>query len=145
MKAKLIHDGPQKTWAVIFDSGDEVVAGLTKFVSDENVTAGQITAIGAFAEATLGYFDLEKKEYERISVREQVEVLALIGDVALADGQPKLHLHVVVGRRNGGAMGGHLLDARVRPTLEVILTESPAHLRRRHDPATGLPLIDASL
>ena len=78
---------------------------------------------------------------ERIPVKEQVEVLALVGDIALQEGKPKLHAHVVLGRRDGSACGGHLLEARVRPTLEVIVTESPAHLRREHDPVTGLALI----
>ena len=141
MNSKLIHDGPQKTWAVVFDTGDEVVSGLTEFAREKGLSASQITAVGAFRAATLGYFDLERKDYERISVQEQVEVLALVGDVALAQNEPKLHLHVVVGRRDGTAMGGHLLEAHVRPTLEVILTESPAHLCRRHDPETGLALI----
>jgi len=66
---------------------------------------------------------------------------ALLGDVALQDGRPKLHLHVVVGRRDGRAMGGHLLSAIVRPTLEVLLVDSPRHLRREIDAATGLALI----
>jgi predicted DNA-binding protein with PD1-like motif len=145
MKAKQINDEGRKTWAVVFDTGDEMVAGLTEFAKREGLAASQITAIGAFQDATLGYFDLEEKDYRRIPVREQVEVLALIGDIALANGEPKLHLHVVVGRRDGSAMGGHLLSAHVRPTLEVIVTESPAHLRRRHDPETGLALIDATL
>ena len=91
---------------------------------------------------TLGYFDWESKEYQKIPVREQVEVLSLIGDVALKDGEPKVHAHVVVGRSDGSTRGGHLLDAHVRPTLEVILVQSPAHLRKHHDEESGLALID---
>ncbi len=90
---------------------------------------------------TLGYFDWETKEYQKIPVREQVEVLSLIGDVALKDGEPKVHAHVVVGRSDGSTRGGHLLEAHVRPTLEVILTESPAHLRKQIDEESGLALI----
>ena len=145
MKSRLLNDGPQKTWAVVFESGDEAVAGLTQFARDNRLTASQITAIGAFSDATLGYFDFEKKDYKKIPVREQVEVLSLLGDVALKDGEPKLHLHAVLGRSDGAAIGGHLMEAHVRPTLEVILTESPAHLRKRHDPATGLALIDPDM
>ena len=106
------------------------------------LTAARFTAIGAFSEATLGYFDAKKKAYEKIPVREQVEVLSLIGDVALDGGQPKIHAHVVVGKRDGTAHGGHLLAAHVRPTLEVMLTEAPMHLRRSFDPMSGLALID---
>ena len=143
MKAKqlLNHDG-ERVFAVIFETGDDPVAGLTRFAEERKLGASAFTAIGAFSEATLGYFDWDKKDYERIPVQQQVEVLALVGDIALQDGRPKLHAHVVLGRRDGSACGGHLLDARVRPTLEVIVTESPAHLRRRHDPASGLALIE---
>ena len=143
MRSKLLHqDGGERTFAVIFETGDDPVAGLTRFAEEEKLHASAFTAIGAFSETTLGYFDWEKKDYERIPVQEQVEVLALVGDIALQDGKPKLHAHVVLGRRDGSARGGHLLSARVRPTLEVIVTETPAHLRRRHDPQSGLALID---
>jgi uncharacterized protein len=142
MRTKLLNENGERVFAVIFETGDEPVAGLTRFADEQKLGASAFTAIGAFSEATLGYFDWEKKDYERIPVKEQVEVLALVGDVALQDGKPKLHAHVVLGRRDGSACGGHLLAARVRPTLEVIVTESPVHLRRKHDPVTGLALID---
>ena len=90
---------------------------------------------------TLGYFDWESKQYKKIPVSEQVEVLSLIGDVALKDGEPKVHAHVVLGRSDGSTRGGHLLDAHVRPTLEVILVESPVHLRKQVDEESGLALI----
>jgi hypothetical protein len=90
---------------------------------------------------TLGYFDWPKKEYQKIPVREQVEVLSLIGDVAQKAGKPTVHAHVVVGRSDGSTRGGHLIEAHVRPTLEVILVETPAHLRKEHDPESGLALI----
>jgi hypothetical protein len=89
----------------------------------------------------LGYFDWTSKEYQRIPIQEQVEVLALVGDIGVADGEPRLHAHVVVGKRDGTAHGGHLLEAHVRPTLEVVIVESPAHLERRFDAKTGLSLI----
>ncbi len=130
-------------FAVVFDTGDDPVAGPTRFAAEQRIGAAGFTAIGAFSEALLGYFDWEKKDYERIPVAEQVEVLALVGDIALQDGKPKLHAHAVLGKRDGAACGGHLLAARVRPTLEVIVTEVPAHLRREHDPQTGLALIRA--
>jgi predicted DNA-binding protein with PD1-like motif len=108
---------------------------------DSRTSAASFTGIGAFSRVTLGYFDLETRDYLRISIEEQVEVLSLAGNVALAGREPKLHAHVVVGKRDGTAHGGHLLDARVRPTLEVVAVESPGHLRRHMDEATGLPLL----
>ena len=142
MKAKLLSERGEKTYAVIFDTGDEVVSGLTSFAKEKGLAASHFTAIGAFQDVTLGYFDWQKKEYQKIPLREQVEVLSLVGDVALKpDGSPQLHAHVVVGRPDGTTRGGHLLEAHVRPTLEVVLVESPVHLQRQHDPESGLALI----
>jgi predicted DNA-binding protein with PD1-like motif len=130
-----------ETYVLVFDQGDEVMENLVVFASEQRLTAAHFTAIGAFSDVTLGFLDPETKEYERIVVHEQVEVLSLVGDVSLEDGEPRVHAHVVVGKRDGRAYGGHLLEAHVWPTLEVVLTESPAHLRRRVDEETGLPLI----
>ncbi len=143
MKAKRIHeDGGRRTFALVFDAGDEVVSGLTEFAGGNGLDAASFTAIGAFGTATLGYFDLEKSEYEKIPIHEQVEVLSLLGNVAAKeDGRPLVHAHAVLGTSDGSTRGGHLLEARVRPTLEVVLVESPEHLRRKEDRETGLPLI----
>jgi predicted DNA-binding protein with PD1-like motif len=143
MRAKQIHEeGGQKTFALVLDTGDEVVAELTSFAKDKGLDASSLTAIGAFSGAKLGYFDMGRKEYEGIPVEEQVEVLSLVGDIAPKDdGEPQVHAHVVVGRYDGTTRGGHLLEAHVRPTLEVVVTESPEHLQRRTDEETGLALI----
>lgn len=141
MHAQLINEAPERTFALILDRGDEAVAELERFATTEGLAASRLTAIGAFERVTLGYFDWERKDYLRIPVDEQVEVLSLVGDIALLDGRPKLHAHVVLGLRDGRTRGGHLLSAEVRPTLEVVLTDSPAHLRRVYDPASGLALI----
>jgi predicted DNA-binding protein with PD1-like motif len=131
-----------RTFAVILETGEEVSTCLQEFVTRERVLAAQITAIGALSDVVLLYFDWDKKAYLNIPVREQVEVASLVGDVAEApSGEPALHLHLVVGKRDGAAMAGHLGEAHVRPTLEVIVTESPTHLRKFKDPETGLALI----
>ena len=141
MRSKLLHEHGEKTFAVIFETGEEAMSGLLKFAKEQSLGASQFSAIGAFSDLTLGYFDWERKDYDKIPVREQVEVLSLLGDVALEDGEPKVHAHVVVGKRDGTAHGGHLIEAHVRPTLEVVVVEAPAHLHRRMDPASGLALI----
>ncbi|HEX6266025.1 MAG TPA: PPC domain-containing DNA-binding protein [Burkholderiales bacterium] len=143
MHAKVLNEHGERVFALIFDIGEDPMAGLARFAEEHNLTASGFTAIGAFSEASLGYFDWEKKDYERIPVEEQTEVLALVGDIAVqeSDRKKKVHAHVVLGRRDGSTCGGHLLSAKVRPTLEVILTESPGHLRRVHDPRSGLALI----
>ena len=142
MKAKLLSTNGERTYALVFDAGDEVVESVHSFARENGLTAARFVGIGAFSDVVLGYFNWDKKDYEQIPVDEQVEVLSLAGDIALKDGEPQLHAHVTVGRRDGSAYGGHLIEAHVRPTLEVILTEAPRHLRKRSDPETGLALID---
>ncbi len=142
MQSKLLLDHGERTFAVVFDKGDEVVAGLTAFASREHLRASHLTAIGALRDVTLGYFDRDRRDYTRIPLAEQVEVLSLLGIITLDGPQPKLHAHIVVGQADGTARGGHLLEGRVWPTLEVIVEELPRHLQRRTDPETGLALID---
>lgn len=144
MKSELINTNGsgQRTYVIIMDVGDETIQCLTDFSQKQNLSACQFTAIGAFSDAKLGYFDFAKKDYLKIDVNEQVEVLVLAGDISFDKGTQKVHAHVVLGRSDGTTRGGHLLEGRVRPTLEVMLTESPAHLHRKHDDATGLSLID---
>jgi uncharacterized protein len=146
MQHKLLNEsGGQRTFALVLETGEEAMACLRSFASERRISAAQITAIGAFSELILKYFDWEKKEYLDNTVNEQVEVASLIGDVALApSGEPAVHAHLVVGRRDGTALAGHLGRGLVRPTLEVIVTESPAHLHKKQDPQSGLALIRMS-
>ncbi len=147
MRAKVLNPGPERSYALVFDAGDEPVSLITAFAKNHGITAARLSAIGAFSDVVLGYFDWQKKDYERIALHEQVEVLSFLGDIALGeDGAPKLHAHVVLGKRDGSAHGGHLLEGRVRPTLEVTLVQSPTALQKVHDPESGLALIrlDAS-
>ncbi len=130
-----------RTVALVFASGDEVMETLPGWCRDQHVTGAHFTGIGALSGVTLGWFDWQEKTYREIPLEEQVEVLSLVGDVALQDDQPAVHAHIVVGRSDGTAHGGHLLRGHVRPTLELILDEVPAHLRKRHDPESGLALI----
>jgi predicted DNA-binding protein with PD1-like motif len=130
------------TFILIFDKGDEFISVITTFAKRNRLAGGHFTAIGAFRDVTLGYFDPEKKDYKRIAIEEQVEVLSLVGDIALKDGAPNVHAHVVVGKSDGTAHGGHVLAAHVWPTLEVVLIDTPGHLRRKTDAETGLALID---
>ncbi len=141
MKAKLINDVGEKTYAIVFDKGDEVVEGLLSFAREKKVQASHFTAIGALSDITLGYFNWTKKTFDRVSIQEQVEVLSLMGNIVFDNGDPRLHAHVVIGKSDGTAHGGHLMEGHVRPIPEVILVESPSHLHRKMDKETGLTLI----
>jgi predicted DNA-binding protein with PD1-like motif len=144
MKSKMIAEAEgQKTFLLVLAPGEEAFSAITDFARREGIGAASLTALGAFERATVAWFDVETKEYVKIPVAEQVEVLSLIGDIAVDDkGKPSLHAHVVLGLRDGSVKGGHLFEAIVRPTLEVTVTESPAHLRRKKRPELGIALID---
>jgi uncharacterized protein len=144
MRVKTLLASEETTFALVFDKGDEVMGELTAFARSRQLTAAHFTAIGALNDVTLGYFDRTRKAYTKISIREQVEVLSLIGDVALEAGEPRVHAHIVLGKSDGTAHGGHLIDGHVWPILELILTAPPGHLRRKSDPETGLALLDAT-
>ena len=143
MRSKLLSSSPERTFVLVFDAGEEVMSGLLRFAAEQQLSGAHLTAIGAFERVTLGFFDVQKKDYEKIPVDEQVEVLSLVGNLARDEqGNPKAHAHVVIGKRDGTAHGGHLLEAYVRPTLEVVIVESAAPLRRTMRPEFGVALLD---
>ena len=141
---RIAEEGKGETLIVVLDNGEEAFSALQEFARREGLSAASLTAIGAFSRATVGWFDFASKSYKEIAVDEQCEVLSAIGDVAVGDdGKESLHVHVVLGLSDGSTRGGHLLRGTVHPTLEVVLTETPARLRRRKRPDLGIALIDA--
>jgi predicted DNA-binding protein with PD1-like motif len=141
LKFKQVNETP-KTFVLVFQTGDELASGLAKFSEQQKLSAASLTAVGAFSDVRLAYFNWETKKYEiSVSLGEQVELLSLIGDVALKDDKPVVHAHAVIGRKDGTTCGGHLLEAHIRPTCEVVITESPADLQKFVDPESGLALI----
>lgn len=132
----------RRTFALRLAEGEEVVKTITDFAADKQVAAAEVSGIGALSDVVLGFFELQNRDYHRNTVNEQVEVVSLVGNLAEHNGKPKLHAHIVVARRDGIALGGHLMSGHVRPTLELIVSDSPGHLRRKTDPRTGLPLLD---
>lgn len=142
MRSRETLDGDRRVLVLVCDKGEEAVQAVTRAVRQHGIAAAQVTAVGALQSGELGYFDRQAREYTKIPVTGQVEVLSLLGDIAQRDGQPEPHLHAVLGRQDGSTVGGHLLRGEVWPTLEVIITEVPPELGKRYDPETGLALID---
>ena len=141
MRSRVINQRP-RTLAVVFEVGEKAAAGLLQTAKEHTIRAAQISGIGGFSDVKLGFFDQKKKNYMPIVINEQVEVVSLLGNVALTNkGEPKIHVHCTVGKRDGSAYAGHLLEAHVRPTLEVIMIEAPQHLQRYYDGTTGLALL----
>ncbi len=144
MKSKVVSgSADSRTTIVVLDTGEEAFSTLTRFANESGISGASLTAIGAFENAVVGWFDFATKSYKKIKVDEQCEVLSAIGDIAIGDdGKASLHVHVVLGLADGTTRGGHLLEGKVRPTLEVVLEEASAGLRRRKRPELGIALID---
>ncbi|EEF59161.1 PPC domain-containing DNA-binding protein [Pedosphaera parvula] len=141
----LSEENGKAEYAVIFGKGDEVLSGLQEFAESHHVTSAHFTAIGALSEATLAWFDPQRKMYRKVPINGQVEVLSMVGDIALYKGKPAIHTHMVVGFSDGTTRGGHVLNAQVFPTLEVMVTVDPKAMHKRLDPETDLTLIDPTL
>ena len=145
MKVQLLNPGePTKQYAVIFYQGDEAFSGLLEFAQKYHVTSAHFTAIGAVNGATLGWFDPQRKMYKKIPINGQHEVIGMSGDIALYQGKPVVHTHMIVGAPDGTTRAGHVLTAYVSPTLEVMVTVDPVTMQKRFDPETDLTLIDAA-
>jgi uncharacterized protein len=146
MQVKLLSDSNgHRDFAITFQPGDEPWAGLTQFAADQHIQSAHFTAIGGFHDARLAWFDENKKMFRVIPIDQQVEVASLIGDIALLDGKPQVHMHCVVALPDGTTRGGHILGAHVSPLLEVFVTADPTPLLKKKDPTQGLTLIDPSL
>jgi predicted DNA-binding protein with PD1-like motif len=123
-------------------TGQEVMKGLLAFARKHKLVAGHVTGIGAISDAVIGYFDPAKNVYLRNHEQGQAEVPSLTGNLALYKDEPFFHVHVALGLRDGSARGGHLFEATVRPTVELVLTTYPRAVRREIDAETGLPLLN---
>lgn len=142
MKSRSINDGVERTFILILDQGEEAFKSIAEFANREKITGASVSAIGAFAEARVGWFDLNAKKYKPIEVGEQCEVLSLLGDIAQGDdGKSSVHLHAVLGLHDGTLRGGHFLSGLVQPTLEVTITETVVQLRRKKRADLGIALI----
>jgi uncharacterized protein len=146
MQVQLLNPGePTKQYAVIFYQGDEAFSGLQEFAEKYHVTSAHFTAIGALNGATVGWFDPQRKMYKKIPINGQHEVIGMSGDIALYQGKPVVHTHMMVGSPDGTTRAGHVLAANVSPTLEVMVTVDPVAMQKRFDPETDLTLIDPAL
>jgi predicted DNA-binding protein with PD1-like motif len=144
LQTRLIAENPsgERTYAVIFAKGDEIMSGLTEFAVREKISAGHFTAIGALKSARFGWFDQAQRAYRNIPIDHQVEMISLIGDVGVVNGAPQIHAHGAVGFPDGQLRGGHVLEAIVWPTLELFFTAYGTSLIKTHDAETNLFLFD---
>jgi uncharacterized protein len=141
-KATQLSNEDALIYLLEFRTGQEVMQGLLAFAKKQKLVTGHLTGIGAISDAVIGYFDPQKKAYLRNHEKGQAEVLSLTGNLALYNNEPFFHVHVALALRDGAVRGGHLFEATVRPTVELVLTTYLKTVRRKIDSETGLPLLD---
>ncbi len=129
-------------FVIRFEDGEVFPDQLLSFLEAQSIRGGSLSGLGAVSNAIVAFFDTEAREYRDIELDEQLEVLALVGNVAIYQGAPLVHAHVTLGRRDGTALGGHLRRATVRPTLEIFLHVVSRPLQRTLDPRYGLSALD---
>ncbi len=115
---------------------------LGTFASEQHVSAAEVSGIGAFQRAVVGAYRLDKRDYDRIEVSEETEVVSLLGNLSTTEDGPRVHLHAGLGHTDGSMIGGHLFEGVVGATLELFVREEPGVLTRLPDEDVGLPLLD---
>ncbi len=118
---------------VFFDPGEEVIEVLTRFAREQDIEVASFTAYGGFQDASFGFFNLKTRGFDEIPFEEdQAEVLSLVGNITKEGEEPHVHGHVVLGRRDGSTLGGHLLRGVVRPLLIVTIHELAHEFHPHH-------------
>lgn len=120
------------------DKGESLFKKLKSFCIDKKIYTGTLSAIGALKNSELGFYHLDKKEYHKKVFENEAELLSLEGNISLLNGEPFLHIHVVLGDENFQAFGGHLFSAEIAVTCEVFLRVLPAKLERSLNKTIGL-------
>ncbi|HLG71402.1 MAG TPA: PPC domain-containing DNA-binding protein [Chloroflexota bacterium] len=129
-------------FVVRLESGEPVIETLTKFLADQQVGFANVSAAGAVKAVRLGYWNAQSKQYQYKDFDEQLETVSFQGNSSLKEGKPFLHIHGVFGRSDYSVVGGHVKEAWTHPTFEIWLRVEDMPVRRAHDDATGLDLLD---
>ena len=128
-------------WVIVLEKGERIIEKLGEFVETNGVKSGHLHAIGAVSEVELAHFSLEKKKYTTRKLSQALEIVSLMGNVTLKGNEKIIHLHIVVGTNEMTLSGGHLIEATVGVTCEIIFHELKEAIYKEQDENTGLNLI----
>lgn len=123
------------------DKGEEVLAGLRRLCDDQDIRLGMVTGIGAVNLANVGIFVQDTKEYHTRQYKGSMEIVSLLGNISRMQGETYIHLHVTLTGENYEAFGGHLNEAWVGATCELIIDVIDGRVERELSPEIGLNLI----
>ncbi|MHA1480244.1 MAG: PPC domain-containing DNA-binding protein [Candidatus Thorarchaeota archaeon] len=124
--------------------GEDILKTIQEIASENKISAGQLSLIGAISKATLGYFDRQSKQYRSFSIDEDLEVVSCMGNIAIAEnGDYIVHAHMIVADEKGKCYGGHLMEGcEVSVTIELVINVFDGKLLRAIDTDTGLNLLN---
>ena len=123
-------------------TGDEIVESITSIFKEEKIYSGMINGIGAINQVQLGFYNLESKKYKKKYFNDDYELTSLMGNIALKDGNPFVHIHINMSDENFDVIGGHLFSAVTAASAEVIVLLDNQHIKRELDQKVGLYLWD---
>jgi len=121
-------------------TGDEIVESITSIFKEEKIYSGMINGIGAINQVQLGFYNLESKKYKKKYFNDDYELTSLMGNIALKDGNPFVHIHINMSDENFDVIGGHLFSAVTAASAEVIVLLDNQHIKRELDQKVGLYL-----
>jgi predicted DNA-binding protein with PD1-like motif len=125
--------GGHRPYVLRLDPGEEVITTLEGWLAEQQIHLGYFVAFGGFEGVQLQYFNIHSRQYEKRNADQQLEVVSLLGNIALQDGRPKIHAHCIVADEHDQTYGGHLGSGIVKPVLEVFLTAIDGTLERVED------------
>ena len=130
------------SWVIVLRKGERIIKKLTEFIEAEDIKSGYLNAIGAVSEVELGHYNLEKKRYSTTQLNQPLEVVSLMGNVTMKGDEKIIHCHIVIGTNEMSLYGGHLKEATVAATCEIIFNELEEVIHKEQDEDTGLNLIE---
>ncbi|MDO8572973.1 MAG: DNA-binding protein [bacterium] len=123
------------------ERGEELLSSLRAFLDKEKIKAGYFTGLGAAEVLELAYYNLSTKKFERHTIREDVEILSLVGNIAILKNERIIHIHGTFGRKDLSVLGGHIFSLHISGACEIHLIKLPGEMTRAYDEATGLNLL----
>lgn len=122
---------------------EDLIDAISELVIKHDIISGFIKIIGALKKVTIGFFDINNKEYNYQSFEEPLEIISCMGNIAHGKIGPIIHLHVSLGREDFSVIGGHLSQPSIISiTGEVYIYEIRTKITRSEDPQSKLMLLD---
>ena len=129
-----------KTIVMRIDKGEEILTQLKAMALKENVQLASVRALGATNDFTVGVFKVEEKKYYANHFTGDFEIVSLTGTISTMNGEYYAHLHMSAGDAQGRVFGGHLNEAIISATCEMVVEVIDGQVDRAFSEEVGLNL-----